>query len=155
MGRRPDLDCGWECPGSQVTFINLGFEVLQRNLLSRSWSLHSPTPSVSFGRMGQVKQPHLSPGSGTPDPPWMFILCCAGTTMATAGAPIGAGARCWGVASSFLGCSVLAGGEKSHIKPCCLKPKPGVIKLLQLILPIVRPVNGQPGQQQRNHLRGK
>ena len=33
--------------------------------------------------------------------------------MATAGAPIGAGARWWGVVSSFLECSALAGGEKS------------------------------------------
>lgn len=66
MGRRPDLDCGRECPGSQV--------------------LESPFP----------------------DPISQFWKNGTGTTMATAGAPIGAGARCWGVASSFLGCSVLA-----------------------------------------------
>jgi len=66
LGRRPDLDCGRECPGSQV--------------------LESPFPDLisQFWKNG------------------------TGMTMATAGAPIGAGARWWGVASSFLGCSVLA-----------------------------------------------
>ena len=68
--------------------------------------------------------------------------------MATAEAPTGAGARWWGVeVSSFQGCSALAGGEDV---------KASVVNLLfQLFLPIVRAVDGQPGQQQRNHLRGK
>ena len=79
--------------------------------MSRPRSLHSATPSVSFGRVGQVIQTyplHLGVAHLT-----HLILCCAGMTMATAGAPIGAGARWWGVVSSFLGCSALAGGEKS------------------------------------------
>lgn len=42
------------------------------------------------------------------DPISQFWKSGTGTTMATAEAPIGAGVRWWGVASSFQGCSALA-----------------------------------------------
>ena len=116
------------------------FEVLylERDLVSRPWSLHSSTPSVRFGRVGQVSM-------SSPNP--IFTLLCRHDHGDSRG--------------SHRRRSEVVGGRGVEL-PRVLSPrrwrnvKASLIKpFFQLVLPIVRPVDGQSGQQQRNHLGGK